>query len=115
MTVYKGRIFHLVTPERWRKALIESHYRPDPLRADRFFHCSTWEQLIESAELHFPNHDELIVLYLLEKRAKKHLVWEKGRNDQLFPHLYGEFPFDAVEATKFLVRNPEGKFELERE
>ena len=109
----KGRIFHLVTPKRWEKALIEGRYRPDSLKTERFIHCSTWEQLLESAELYFKSEDRLIVTIIIEKHVKKHLVWEKGRNDQDFPHIYGEFPFAAVETTKVLVRNADGKFEFE--
>jgi uncharacterized protein (DUF952 family) len=111
----KGKIFHLVTPERWQKALIEGRYRPDSLKTEGFIHCSTWEQVLESAELHFKDVSSLVVTFIIERHVKKQLVWEKGRNDQDFPHLYGEFPFSAVETTKILVRNAEGRFEFEEE
>lgn len=113
--VQNGKIFHLVTPKRWEKALIEGRYRPDSLKTEGFIHCSTWDQLLESADLHFPGEAQLIVTYIIEKHVKKQLVWEKGRKDQDFPHLYGEFPFAAVETTRILVRNAEGKFEMEAE
>lgn len=111
----KGKIFHLVTTKRWQKALIEGRYSPDSLKTEGFIHCSTWEQLLESAELYFKEEQELVVTFIIEKHVKKDLVWEKGRNDQDFPHIYGEFPFAAVETTKVLVRNADGKFEIEVE
>jgi uncharacterized protein (DUF952 family) len=111
----KGKIFHLLPAKRWEKALIEGRYRPDSLKTEGFIHCSTWEQLLESADLHFAGEDRLVVTYIIEKHVKKSLVWEKGRNDQDFPHLYGEFPFASVETTKVLVRNETGKFEFEAE
>lgn len=113
--IHKGKIFHLVTAPRWEKALIEGRYRPDSLKTEGFIHCSTWEQLLESANLHFQGEDRLVVTFIIEKHVKKILVWEKGRNDQDFPHLYGEFPFAAVETTKVLVRNAAGTFEFEAE
>jgi uncharacterized protein (DUF952 family) len=113
--VQKGKIFHLVPTKRWEKALIEGRYRPDSLKTEGFIHCSTWEQLLESANLHFPHDQSLVVTYIIEKHVKKTLVWEKGRNDQDFPHIYGDFPFAAVETTKTLVRNAAGTFEFEEE
>lgn len=111
--MHKGKIFHLVPPRRWEKALIEGHYRPDSLKTERFIHCSTWEQLMESAELHFQEEERLVVIFIIAKQVAQHLVWEPGRNGQDFPHLYCEFPFAAVETTKMLVRDAHGKFEME--
>jgi uncharacterized protein (DUF952 family) len=113
--MHPGKIFHIVTQERWEKALIEGYYQPDSLKTEGFIHCSTWEQLLESAELHFKEKNALVVAFIIEKHVKKILVWEKGRNDQDFPHLYGKFPFGAVETTRLLVRNAEGKFEMLQE
>ncbi len=110
--MHKGKIFHLVTPKRWEKALIEGRYRPDSLKTEGFIHCSTWDQLLESANLHFKEEDQLVVTYIIEKHVKKLLLWEKGRNEEDFPHLYGEFPFAAVETTRMLVRNAQGQFEM---
>jgi uncharacterized protein (DUF952 family) len=111
--MHKGKIFHLVTPERWEKALVEGAYRPESLKTEGFIHCSTWDQLLESAELHFKGEEVLVVTYIIEKHVRKHLVWEKGRNDEDFPHLYCDFPFAAVETTKLLVRDENGKWKVE--
>ena len=108
-----GKIFHLVIPARWEKALIEGYYRPDSLKTEGFIHCSTWDQLLESAEIHFPKEDQLVVTYIIEKHVRKDLKWEPGRNGVDFPHLYCQFPFGAVETTRMLIRNAQGKFELE--
>lgn len=112
---HQGKIFHLVPDHVWQKVLVEGHYRPASLKAEGFIHCSTWEQLLESAELHFAGEDRLVVAFIIEKHVRKILKWEKGRGDQDFPHLYGKFPFDAVETTKVLVRDAEGRFQFEIE
>jgi uncharacterized protein (DUF952 family) len=113
--IHQGKIFHLVTPKRWQKALVEGRYSPESLKTEGFIHCSTWDQLLETANLYFEGEEELVVTFIIEKHVKKTLVWEKSRNDQDFPHLYGEFPFAAVETTRLLVRNAEGVFEMEAE
>ena len=113
--MHKGKIFHLVPSKRWQKALIEGRYEPESLKKEGFIHCSTWEQLLETADLYFKDDDSLEVLFIIERHVKKILKWEKSRNEQDFPHLYGKFPFESVETTRKLLRNAEGKFEMEEE
>ena len=111
----KGKIFHLVPTARWEKALIEGRYQPESLKKEGFIHFSTWEQLHETAELYYKEEKSLEVLFVIEKHVKQNLKWEKSRDDQDFPHLYGGFPFSAVETTRKMIRNAAGKFEIEEE
>lgn len=86
-------------------------YAPPNLQQEGFIHCSSREELLESAALHFPDDDELVVLAIVEKRVKHILRWEPGRAEKLFPHLYGPVPIDAVETTYSLLRLPNGTWE----
>lgn len=108
-----GKIYHIVPVKVWDKALLESKYRPESRKTEGFIHFSKFEQVLESAELHFQGHDALVVISMVEKHCKKDLKWEPGRNGELFPHLYAEFPWDAVETSRMLVRNSAGKLEWE--
>lgn len=110
---HKGKVYHIVPAKVWDKALQEARYKPASRKTEGFIHCSTYEQVLESAQLHFPDHDELVVLSLIEKHLGPTLKWEPGRNDQLFPHLYADFPWEAVETSRMLIRNSEGQFEWE--
>jgi uncharacterized protein (DUF952 family) len=109
----KGKIYHIVPVTVWDKALLEARYRPESLRNEGFIHCSTFEQVLGSAELHFRGHDELVVVSLIEKHCKPILKWEPGRGEELFPHLYGDFPWSAVETSRMLTRNGQGNWEWE--
>ena len=92
---------------------MEAKYRPESLKKEGFIHLSTYAQVVESAEVHFQGHESVVVVSLLEKKCKPCLKWEPGRREELFPHYYGDFPWEAVETSRMLVRNQEGKFEWE--
>lgn len=106
----KGFIYHLVTPAAWRKAMEEGRYRPQSLISEGFIHLSTEVQVLESAALHFADFEALIVLRVVVKQVRNQLKWEVGRNDEEFPHLYGELPWEAIETTLELKRLPDGSF-----
>ena len=55
---------------------------------DGFIHLSTREQLAGTLAKHFPGED-VHVLALETEALGDALVFEKSRNDELFPHLYG--------------------------
>lgn len=108
-------IYHLVTLKGWEKYLhnLGQDFKSPSLKTEGFIHCSEKSQLLESAQLHFEGEDELVVLFLVEKRLKGILKREPSRNGELFPHIYGPIPVGAIETTKNLVRNKEGVFEFE--
>lgn len=104
-------IYHLLPHSAWQQALDGSSYRSPSLDTEGFIHCSTREQVLESADKHFGEHDELVCLEIVDRRVKEILKWEPGRNEELFPHLYGPLPLTAVEQTHFLIRASNGKFD----
>lgn len=108
-----GKLYHIVPVKVWERALIEARYKPDSLKTEGFIHMSNFAQVVESAELHFKDHDEVVVVSLFEKKCKPKVKWEPGRGEELFPHYYGDFPWDAVETSRMLIRGADGKFEWE--
>jgi len=106
-------IYHLITHEIWEKTLNSNKpiYEPASFKTEGFIHCSFAEQIAESANLHFPEQTELVVLHIVEKRIKNIIKTEASRQGILFPHIYGELPLDAVEELSIMVRNSEGVFE----
>ena len=85
-----------------------------PLSRKALFMLSTKEELIRSAEIHFPQADTLIILSISEKKVKHILKWELGREDKLFPHIYGKIPLERIENSHLLIRNEIGKWEWQK-
>lgn len=108
-------IYHLTTHSLWQKTMDSDKglYRNDSLQSEGFIHCSYKDQVAESANLHFPNEAELVILFIVEKRIKNILKAEPSRSGALFPHIYGPLPFEAIEEVRILTRNKAGLFEFD--
>lgn len=105
-------ICHLLRPAEWESALQKRVYKPQSLKTEGFIHCSTPEQLLGSATRHFPLDQELVVLYISERKTESKLKWEKSSGDEVFPHIYGALFPEEIEFNRYLIRNPEGAWEL---
>ena len=91
----------------------ENTYRPASLAAEGFIHCSTEEQLLESASLYFADHRYLAVLEIPPKRVKDILKWEYAESRGTdFPHLYGPLALKHVENTFMLLKLPGKEWEV---
>lgn len=101
-------IYHLATEKDWDAALGRGTYKVASLSTEGFIHCSTKEQVMESARLHFGGDDRVIVLHIAEKPLKDFLKWEPSRAGDLFPHVYGPIPLEAIEDLHFLSRDQHG-------
>lgn len=73
---------------------------------DGFIHFSTAKQAAETAAKHYAGLTDLLLLYVrdtaLSEMKAGPLKWEKSRNDDLFPHLYGSLPVSAVHRVESL-------------
>ena len=107
-------VYHLALIPDWEVALKTGVYAPVSLESEGFVHASSREELIRSAEIHFPQSDTLIVLSISEKKVKHLLKWEPGREGKLFPHIYGKLPLERIENSHLLIRNEEGKWEWQK-
>ena len=93
-TIYK------ITPaSAWREAERQGAYRgsADDLR-DGFIHFSTASQVAETARKHYFGQTGLFLVAVDADALGDALRWERSRNDELFPHLYGELDLGAVTA-----------------
>jgi len=107
-------IYHLTDARSWEKALDAGIYETESLLNEGFIHCSTQAQVLESAQLHFQEADEIIVLAIVDRRVRDLLKWEPGREGQLFPHVYGAISLDAIETTYLLVKGKGNDWEWVR-
>jgi uncharacterized protein (DUF952 family) len=103
-------IYHMCRREEWESARAAGAYRGSSQdAADGFIHFSTGTQVVESAAKHRAGQDGLVLLAVDADRLGAALKWEPSRNDELFPHLYGALPVDAVRAAVDLPLGPDGK------
>lgn len=91
-------IIYKISPlQEWSEAEKAGTYTGSPhdLR-DGFIHFSTESQLQGTFEKHFHGQDNLLLIAIDESRIAENLKYEPSRGGELFPHLYGQLPLDAV-------------------
>ena len=92
MTIYK-----ICPASAWREAERQGVFLGSPadLR-DGFIHFSIASQVAETARKHFFGQTGLFLIAVDGDALGDALRWERSRNDELFPHLYGELDLAAV-------------------
>ena len=87
-------------------------YEPQSLDKEGFIHCSTVEQVMDTANRFYPSDPDLLVLVIDPNRLAAELRWENLEGGQtLFPHIYGALNREAVLKIVRLVPGPDGCFE----
>lgn len=79
---------------------------------DGYIHLSTAAQLAETLDRHFAGQDGLWLAAVDLAALDETVRWEEARGGQLFPHIYGELPLDAVIAYSPLEHEPDGSIRL---
>ena len=90
-------IYKICPASAWREAERQGVYRgsADDAR-DGFIHFSAASQVAETAKKHFFGQTGLFLIQVDADALGEALRWEPSRNDELFPHLYGELDLGAV-------------------
>ena len=103
-----GKVFKVCNKDEWECVKNDDFFEGSKNdQRDGFIHFSTSEQLEETLEKYFKSKSPL---YLLEvKTDDVELVWEKSRNNQLFPHLYSPLPLNMVSQVYRIFIDDEGK------
>jgi uncharacterized protein (DUF952 family) len=107
------KIYKICSASAWREAERSGVYRgsSDDAR-DGFIHFSTAAQLEETARKHFFGQRALFLVEVDADALGDRLRWERSRNDELFPHLYGELDLGAVSGVYDLPARSDGYHEI---
>jgi uncharacterized protein (DUF952 family) len=102
-------IYKICPASAWREAERQGVFRgsADDIR-DGFIHFSTASQVAETARKHFFGQTGLFLIAVDADALGDALRWEPSRNDELFPHLYGELDLGAVTAILDLLARSDG-------
>lgn len=95
------RIYKLCSRAEWSAALAAGAYTgsADDVR-DGFIHFSTAAQLAATAAKYFAGRTDLVLVEVDAARLGPALQFEPSRGGDLFPHLYGALPLDAVLSSR---------------
>jgi uncharacterized protein (DUF952 family) len=107
------RIYKICPASAWREAERQGVYRgsADDVR-DGFIHFSTASQVAGTAKKHFFGQTGLFLIEVDADALGPALRWERSRNDELFPHLYGELDLGAVQGVLGLRARSDGTHDI---
>ena len=106
-------IYKICPASAWREAERLGEYRgsADDIR-DGFIHFSTASQVAETARKHFFGQTRLFLIAVDADMLGDALRWEPSRNDELFPHLYGELDLGAVTGVQDMHARSDGYHDI---
>lgn len=104
-------IFHFVHADDYQSQTIDGIYMPPSLEKEGFIHLSPVELVARVANTIIPGRTGFILLEVDTARVPHRIVWEnlEGGTD-LFPHIYGPLPIDAIVATHSFEPGENGEF-----
>jgi uncharacterized protein (DUF952 family) len=93
--------------------LLDGLFRGSPADiADGYIHLSSRPQLVATLDRYFSGVSGLMLAAVDLSRLGDALRWEPSRGGQLFPHIHGVLPVDAVVSVGPLERSPDGAVKL---
>lgn len=104
-------VFHIVSIEEWNTAVAAGTCRPQSLATEGFVHFSYAEQVAATANRYCRDSNSLQVLEVDPALTGAELRVERSpATGELFPHLYGPLPIEAVVAIHPLPRDEAGSY-----
>ena len=104
-------IYHITDQSTWHQANLDGIYVPTNFMREGFIHCSTRDQVLDTAERYYPNDSNLVLLQIDAARLKSDMVEENliGGTEN-FPHIYGPLNLDAVLSAAKFEKGSDGKY-----
>ena len=92
--------FKIFTADQWATFKRDGVFTGAPVDlSDGYIHMSTADQLDETLAKHFAGQNDLTIAEVDLTALGESVRWEVSRGNQLFPHIYGVLPMDAVRGT----------------
>ena len=88
-------IFHIAERQAWEDSLARGRYEAPSLASEGFIHCSTRDQVVDTAQRHFRGRSELCLFALDPVQLGAALKYERNAHG-LFPHVYGPITHAAL-------------------
>ena len=106
-------VYKVMSTAELKQMQLDGVFRGSPADiADGYIHLSRGSQLAATLDRHFSGVDGLVLAAVDLSRLGATVRWEASRGGQLFPHIYGSLPLEAVVSVAALERTPDGAVKL---
>lgn len=102
--------FKIIDAAEWAAAERSGAYAGSAVDlADGYIHLSTGDQLAGTVERHYAGRTGLLLLTVDLAALGDTVVWEPSRGGDMFPHIYGPLPVNAVLEQRVLLSSTAGE------
>lgn len=109
ITENRNLIYHICPRAHWKAALEKGSYTTGSLIVDGFIHASLSSQVAMSANEHFRDMPDLVLLHINVNKVEPEIKWDEvGENT--FPHIYGNLNIKSVFRVEEFIPQADGKF-----
>lgn len=106
-------IYRLAEPADWKRAVESGFFESADLAAEGFIHFSEAGQVQRTADKYYQGRLALILLAVDETKVNATVIRENTTGGtELFPHVYGRVPLQAVVWSEELRPGTDGRFDL---
>ncbi|NGP89054.1 DUF952 domain-containing protein [Fodinibius halophilus] len=90
-------LFHITSKKEWKEYQNNGRYEPETLEDEGFIHCSSGEQIEDTANRLFSDKDKILLLVIDVSTLGENIKYEKDEETgEKFPHLYEPLESSAV-------------------
>jgi uncharacterized protein (DUF952 family) len=106
-------VFHIVAKKEVDSAKLEGFYQPVNFVDEGFIHCSYLNQVCRVANLFYRGKTDLVLLEIDKARTSCEVIDEDLYDSgEVFPHIYGKLPWEAIITIQEFPCNDNGTFDL---
>ena len=106
-------IFHIASKDKWKRSSSRGQYTEESLKSEGFIHCSTAEQVVDTANKHFNGKSGLVLLKIDTSDIVSVIAYEANRDSgETYPHIFGPINHDAIKEIIEFPVSSDGTFSL---
>ena len=114
MAIKEDLIFHLVPKKKWHNNQRYGLYRPDLKDEEGFIHCSTADQVEDTANRFFKDQNNILLIVINYGKIQSDVKMEDTEGSgQEYPHIYGPLNMDAILDKIKLQSDEDGLFQID--
>lgn len=107
-------LFHITTREKWKQHLRNGIYEPESLETEGYIHCSTGNQLQDTANRLFGDKNEILLLVIDASMIREDIKYEKDEETgEEYPHIYTSLNSNAVVDKIDIQAEDNGSFSID--
>lgn len=89
-------IFHITEKRFFEDQIAKGEYYSPTFQAEGFTHLSTKNQVEGTLKRYYAGAKGLVILQIDSTKIQDNLKYEVASNGELFPHIYGPIPKNAI-------------------